>query len=543
MKKLLLASSFLACVSAAQAQTPGAQPEFCVTSPSQTADYNQLCISASSSGGAISIINHGSATGGLSIGVTSLTLANLIVTGSAIVPTRSPGDDSTHAASTAYVDAAVIVGSIAVNSTAIVGAAAGNILFTDGSVLKQSSSVALNNGGSLTINAVNALSLPLTDTLNASIAIGPGALAQISGMTSGAYGNIAIGYNALSGALIVSSTGLTAVGLEALAANTSGANNSAFGTQALQANTTAASNSAFGAFALEHATTGGANVAVGTVSLAANTTGSQNVAVGNQALNANIDGTQNVAIGNQAMIACLHSSLNVAIGPSAMGIGVCTATGSLNVAIGNGSLESNTDGQENTAVGSAVMAANTTGNFNAAVGVGAMTNNTTGGSNVAMGTNALFQGTTGSGNVALGGNAMGAGITTGSSNTAVGGSSLFVVTSGNNNTAAGAAALADVTTGGLNTAIGSSSGRGITTGSNNLILGSCQSMSAASSAVISVCTGGGQLHLDWNRTNANAWTIPGLVFVTGLGTTPGSKQPLCIDVSTKQIYEGTGGAC
>lgn len=67
MKKFLLLLAFSLLPFAAQAQTPGAQPEFCVTSPSQTANYNQLCISASSSGGEIAINNFGSATGGLNI--------------------------------------------------------------------------------------------------------------------------------------------------------------------------------------------------------------------------------------------------------------------------------------------------------------------------------------------------------------------------------------------------------------------------------------------------------------------------------------------
>lgn len=66
MKKLLAFTAFVLCSSAAHAQTPGAQPEYCVTSQSQTANYNQLCISASLSGGAIAVHNFGSATGGLS---------------------------------------------------------------------------------------------------------------------------------------------------------------------------------------------------------------------------------------------------------------------------------------------------------------------------------------------------------------------------------------------------------------------------------------------------------------------------------------------
>ena len=51
----------------ANAQTPGSQPEICVTSPSQTFSYNQLCISASSSGGVVNLQNFGSSSGGLTL--------------------------------------------------------------------------------------------------------------------------------------------------------------------------------------------------------------------------------------------------------------------------------------------------------------------------------------------------------------------------------------------------------------------------------------------------------------------------------------------
>jgi hypothetical protein len=68
MKYLFIFLAFALWPFAGYAQTPGAQPEFCVTSPSQTANYNQTCISASSSGGMIGVTNFGSATGGLNVG-------------------------------------------------------------------------------------------------------------------------------------------------------------------------------------------------------------------------------------------------------------------------------------------------------------------------------------------------------------------------------------------------------------------------------------------------------------------------------------------
>lgn len=59
---------------AAYTQTPGAQPEICVTSPSQTVDYNLVCMSASSTGGTVGVTNFGNATGGLTINGTNSVL-------------------------------------------------------------------------------------------------------------------------------------------------------------------------------------------------------------------------------------------------------------------------------------------------------------------------------------------------------------------------------------------------------------------------------------------------------------------------------------
>jgi hypothetical protein len=449
----------------------------------------------------------------------------------ATAPTRSPGDNTTNVATTAFVTASAGVGSIISGSTACSGCPAFSILTANGSsVMVGTINPSIANGGQYQVNGVNAIGLPSTDTLNASIAIGPLALNQISGMTSGAYGNIAIGYNALSGPLIVSSTGLVAIGFQALQNNSSGANNTAIGYQAMLANTTGANSTAIGVLALAANTTGGGNVGIGTSALSSNTSGGQNVAVGQGALAANIDGVQNVAIGTQAMLACQHSSLNVAIGISAMGIANCSITGGLNVAIGNGSLENNTDGEENTAVGSAAMPANTTGNFNSAYGVGALTDNTSGGSNVAMGTNAMFQNTSASFNTGVGANALSA-TQTGASNSAFGASALQNTT-GTANTGVGLGASSNVTSGGLNTSLGFNSGQGVTTGGGNLTLGSCVGLSAAATNQISVCTGNGTLHIDWNRTTANAWTAPNMVYTAAAPTAAASQVAFGNGVAT-----------
>ena len=90
-----------------------------------------------------------------------------------------------------------------------------------------------------------------------------------------------------AGNFALTGTGISALGFQALAANTNGSNNSAFGSGALESNTAGYSNSAFGSGALESNTTGYRNSAFGESALYANTTGSYNSAFGVAALNAN----------------------------------------------------------------------------------------------------------------------------------------------------------------------------------------------------------------------------------------------------------------
>ena len=139
----------------------------------------------------------------------------------------------------------------------------------------------------------------------------------------------------------------SAIGLQALAANTSGQYNTATGLQALSRVSTSNSNSAYGyralaihlgssssAFgmkALEGNTTGNYNTAVGEAALKSNTTASNNTAVGQQSLWSNITGAGNTALGRLA----LKNNLN-----------------NNNTAVGLSALVTNTTGYENTALGS-----------------------------------------------------------------------------------------------------------------------------------------------------------------------------------------------
>ena len=177
-----------------------------------------------------------------------------------------------------------------------------------------------------------------------------------------------------------------------------GNNNTALGVGALASNTTGDGNTAVGSSALRSNTTGPVNTAVGSFTLQSNTTGDNNTAVGSSALAQNTTGAVNTAVGSGAL------SLNT--------------TGDVNVAVGNGALQSNTTGDANAAVGSSALAQNTTGNNNTATGPGALQNNTTGIGNTAVGSFALNN-TTGGNNTAIGQFA-GFNVTTGSHNIHIG---------------------------------------------------------------------------------------------------------------------------
>ena len=93
--------------------------------------------------------------------------------------------------------------------------------------------------------------------------------------------------------------------------------------------------------------TGGNNTAVGYQALNANTTGTQNVAVGLSALLVNTTGLRNVAIGQSALATNTTPNFSTAVGFSALNLS--NALG--NTAIGNGAGQAVTSGQTNTLLG------------------------------------------------------------------------------------------------------------------------------------------------------------------------------------------------
>jgi len=108
----------------------------------------------------------------------------------------------------------------------------------------------------------------------------------------------------------------TAVGNNALTANTSGLNNTAVGVSALAANTDGGYNTAVGLYALTANTSGIANTAIGNGSSIAIQGGSSNTSLGSDSLFTNISGNNNTAIGKGAL-QLSTSNNNTAIGGNA----------------------------------------------------------------------------------------------------------------------------------------------------------------------------------------------------------------------------------
>jgi len=210
----------------------------------------------------------------------------------------------------------------------------------------------------------------------------------------------------------------TAIGCNALLVNT-GPGNTAVGLCALASNTTSDSNTAVGNCAMRSNTTGVNNVAVGALSLLANTTGNYNVAIGRNAMCANTSGQYNISVGFNA--------------------GCSITTANSNIAIGEQALSKNTAQGANTSVGYFALACYCA--------------TTTNGANDAFGANALSQFTTGEYNVGLGGWSLFS-FVSGCNNTAVGHRAMSGPTGGNNNTALGFYAGCNITTGSNNVAIG-----------------------------------------------------------------------------------------
>jgi hypothetical protein len=157
----------------------------------------------------------------------------------------------------------------------------------------------------------------------------------------------------------------TAVGLCALASNTTSGNNTATGSCALRLNTTGTRNVAFGAFALEQGVTTNDNVGIGTEALRRNATGCCNIAIGTTSLVFNTNGIGNIAIGLDALRPNVTGSFNVGVGTQSF---FSSSAGDYNVGVGALSHGLLTTGTRNVAIGPNVNVTLPAGNCQLAIG-------------------------------------------------------------------------------------------------------------------------------------------------------------------------------
>lgn len=140
------------------------------------------------------------------------------------------------------------------------------------------------------------------------------------------------------------------------------------------------------------------NTAVGVSALAANTSGLQNVGIGYEALAKTTTAFQTVAIGYNAGSSITSNSYNTLVGANAgqkttgadntfvgFNAGVNNTSGASNIGIGKSSLQACTIGYNNTVVGQSAGAAITSGTDNSLLGIQAGQSITTGTHNVCMG--------------------------------------------------------------------------------------------------------------------------------------------------------------
>jgi hypothetical protein len=177
----------------------------------------------------------------------------------------------------------------------------------------------------------------------------------------------------------------TALGFNALNANTTGQENSALGRATLQNNTTGLRNTASGFQSMNSNTTGSSNTAFGWNSLGGNTTGNENTAIGFNASAFNTTGINNTSVGLFAMYSNTTGSANTAVGWAS----VQNTTGSDNTGIGRSSMFSATTGNQNTSLGSFALYDTTTGTNNTAIGYNAQPSSATVSNTITLGNSSI----------------------------------------------------------------------------------------------------------------------------------------------------------
>jgi len=193
------------------------------------------------------------------------------------------------------------------------------------------------SGGPLTVQASLSSGSAATTYPTLSITVTSGVITAATLVTNG------VGFVDTTTVLTVTSAAMVTAGFAAggsgftvpVATLQSGGNNTAIGYQALTANTTGSSNVGVGLQALNLNTTGAQNVAIGQAALAANTTASNSVAVGHQALQSSTGTGGNIAMGYRAGNAITSGTTNTILGHVAAFSGTNNlTTGSNNTIIG-----------------------------------------------------------------------------------------------------------------------------------------------------------------------------------------------------------------
>jgi hypothetical protein len=201
-------------------------------------------------------------------------------------------------------------------------------------------------------------------------------------------GNTGLGVNALNSVNPAVGINNTAVGINALTADTGGFYNVAVGSGALANNTTGNFNMAIGAEALNQ-NNANFNLAIGFRVAFQNTTGNHLTGIGAAAMRNNTIAGFNTAIGADALRENTTSEFNVVVGDSALtAFNGTTTNDGANTALGSIALNALTSGQENVAVGRRAHEFATSGSNNVIVGWRAGDGLTTGDGNIFLGSQA-----------------------------------------------------------------------------------------------------------------------------------------------------------
>tara|TARA_R100000995_G_scaffold82781_1_gene57220 strand:+ start:41 stop:1783 length:1743 start_codon:yes stop_codon:yes gene_type:complete len=407
------------------------------------------------------------------------TKASPTFTGTVTIPTPTAGDDSTKAASTAFVVASFATkASPTFTGTVTVPTASANDNTTKAAstayVQTELGDYALKASptftGDVTLNAQGDLRFADSDSSNWVAFQAPATIGSNVTWTLPAADGSA---NQL---LTTNGSGTLSWSTVAGGVSSDAQQNTVGGTNAGDSftGTDANDNTLFGYDAGTAITSGDTNVCIGSEAGKSLTTANQSVAIGCKALKSCISNTKNIAIG-QSSQENVTGTNNIAMGYNSAQ-NASNASYGRNIAIGVNAMQESTTAQYNTCVGDQAGRHLTTGTYNVFIGPNV------GGGTYDSGNNTWYR-TSGSGNVAIGSSQFnGAGMAdcSGNWNTALGYNAGLKHTSATESTCVGSFAGYDVTTGSNNLLLGNDAGRtnspsgNITAGDNRVCLGNDQ---------------------------------------------------------------------